>query len=106
MNIYLISQTINCNYDTYDSAVVYAFDEEEAKHIHPNGSLVWYRDLDTFVDPEYKSWALKNPNHQFEHFMQRIEPTWASPKEVKVELKGKASGIKQSGVICSSFKAG
>ncbi len=35
MNLYLISQTDNIDYDTYDSAVVAAPDEESAKRIPP-----------------------------------------------------------------------
>ena len=36
MNIYLIWQNENRGYDTYDSAVVVAEDEESAKLIHPS----------------------------------------------------------------------
>lgn len=35
MNLYRISQTVNNDYDTYDSAVVCAADEAAAKAIHP-----------------------------------------------------------------------
>lgn len=35
MNIYLLSQTENTGYNTYDSCVVIANNEEEAKLIHP-----------------------------------------------------------------------
>ena len=34
--LYLISQTVNNNYDTYDSALVVADSEEEAKTITPD----------------------------------------------------------------------
>lgn len=37
MKIYLISQTQNTDYDTFDSAVVAADTEQEAKKIHPSG---------------------------------------------------------------------
>jgi inorganic pyrophosphatase/exopolyphosphatase len=37
MNIYLISQTENEDYDTYNSAVVYAPDEDTARNLHPSG---------------------------------------------------------------------
>ena len=35
MNLYLISQSVNNEYDTYDSAVVAAESEEDATKIHP-----------------------------------------------------------------------
>ena len=38
MNLYLISQTVNDDWDTYDSAVVAAIDAESAKRIHPSES--------------------------------------------------------------------
>jgi len=37
MNIYRISQEINNDYETYDSAVVIAANELEAKNIRPDG---------------------------------------------------------------------
>lgn len=37
MNIYLLEQDVNDGYDTYDSCVVYAMSEDEAKDIHPGG---------------------------------------------------------------------
>lgn len=36
MNLYLISQTANTDYDTYDAAVVCAPNEEAAKQIVPS----------------------------------------------------------------------
>ncbi len=41
MKIWLISQNIMNDYDTYDSAVVFANDEMEAVSIHPNGNNDW-----------------------------------------------------------------
>lgn len=37
MKIYLISQDTNPGYDTYDSAVVCAENEQQAQKIHPKG---------------------------------------------------------------------
>ena len=36
MNLYLISQDVNNGYDTYDSAVVAAETEQEARETHPS----------------------------------------------------------------------
>ena len=35
MKLYLVTQEVNNNYDTYDSAVVCAENEEKAKALHP-----------------------------------------------------------------------
>jgi len=37
MNIYLLTQDINNDYDTYDAVVVSAESEEEARLMHPHG---------------------------------------------------------------------
>lgn len=39
MNIYLISQNHNNNWDTYDSAVVVAESEDIAKRMHPRNGI-------------------------------------------------------------------
>lgn len=39
MNLYLISQSVNSNYDTYDSAIVAAPDEDTARRMHPRRGL-------------------------------------------------------------------
>ena len=39
MNLYLISQDINDDYDTYDSAVVAAKSPSDAKNIHPSSPV-------------------------------------------------------------------
>lgn len=80
MKIYLLSQNINRGYDTYDSMVVIAKDEEEARNIHPCGE---WRTL-------YRIGAWAN-----------------NQSEVQVEYIGEASeDLTASGIICSSFNAG
>ncbi len=39
MNIYLLKQDINNGYDTYDSAIVSAENEDEARKIHPSFTI-------------------------------------------------------------------
>ena len=41
MNLYLISQDTNENYDTYDSAIVAAKTKKEARMFHPNEDDNW-----------------------------------------------------------------
>jgi hypothetical protein len=40
--VWLITQNVNTDYDTYDSAVVVAGTEEAAKNTHPNEDAEWY----------------------------------------------------------------
>lgn len=85
MNIYLISQCDNSDYDTYDSAVVFAPNEAHARNMDPKtGELM-----------TEEQWAA--------HFSE-----WcSSSKLVTVELLGTA-GPKARGaaVVCSSYNAG
>jgi len=77
--LYLISQTVNNNYDTYDSAVVCAASIEDAAKMHPkvinwNGSKT---------------------------------KSWCESDEVIVECIGVAEAeIQEGSVICSSYNAG
>ena len=83
MNIYLIWQNENRGYDTYDSAVVVAEDEESAKLIHPStyGENPW-------KDSCSSGWCYY-------------------PDDVKVELVGTYEGTKtEPHVILASFNAG
>ena len=82
MNLYLISQTEQNSYDTYDSAVVAAENEEAARNTHPHSS-------------EQNAWDV-GQNY-----------TWASrPENVKVKLLGQAALDTQAGVVLASFNAG
>ena len=79
MNLYLISQDKNDGYDTYDSAVVVADNEEKARLTHPDSRGIKGVGL----------WI-----------------TWTDPKNVAVELIGTAKPGTKAGVICASFNAG
>lgn len=84
MNLYKISQEVNDNYDTYDSAIVCAESEEDARSIHPDGAG------DAAIEGFTRSW------------------NWVEDKkDVKVELIGTPHIFFQvRGVILSSFNAG
>jgi len=81
MNLYLISQTENEGYDTFDSAVVAAESEEIARNMNPSTghAMNW--------EKEIYSWCYK-------------------AESVKVLLIGKARKDTPRGVICASFNAG
>jgi len=86
MNLYKIAQTVNNGYDTYDSAVVAAPDEETARNTHPGG-------------PAYTM----NPAHR--EAEEDLE-SWAEARHVKVTLIGMAESHVPVGVVVSSFNAG
>lgn len=83
MNLYLVSQDRNRDYDTYDSMVVAAETEEAARLIHPSvyASDEWWNNKGFVSD-------------------------WAMPDRVQVDLIGTATPETQPGVICASFNAG
>jgi hypothetical protein len=76
MNIYKISQDVNVDVDTYDSAIVCAESEDEARKIHPS---------------EWDNWTTYD---------------WCKIQDVKVELIGIANTNQIKGVILSSFNKG
>ena len=75
MNIYLLEQNDNMGYDTYDSCVVTANSEEEARQIRPGS----------------KDWKIE------------WHSTWCNtPDKVIVTLLGKAKPNSKEGIIMSS----
>lgn len=84
MYLYLIKQDVNNNYDTYDSAIVIATSEEEAKTIHPDGSR-W----------DGISWAGFRP-----------DGSWCNPENITVRLIGFPSSGEVGDVVVASFNAG
>lgn len=80
MNIYLIYQEVNNDYDTYDSAVVTAETEEAAIMIHPSKGVGW--------NGKPERWD-----------------SWTSSDNVKATLLGR-SDSDESGVVLSSYNAG
>ena len=87
MKLYLISQKENNNYETYDSAVVCAESEEQARNVNPDK---WKFGEDT----EFMNWSKR-------------EYSWcSSPDKVTVEYIGEAKEGSTVGVVLSSFNAG
>lgn len=85
MYLYLISQTENDDYDTYDSAVVLAPDADVARHIHPRKGLI-----------------------KAEEFNYRFSPWCYHPDKVTVQLLGTSIELPnpEPQVILASFNAG
>jgi hypothetical protein len=78
MNLYLIAQSVNTDYDTYDSAVVAAKTASEAKKTLPNNMYSIFDVLEV----------------------------WSNSKDVKVKYIGRAKSGTKQGVILASFNAG
>jgi len=82
MKLYLLTQSENRGYDTYDSCVVCAESEEDAKTIHPSECR---RD---------KPWEYKWDE-------------WAtSPDKVECQELGESNDEQERGLILASFNAG
>lgn len=80
MNLYKISQSENNDYDTFDSAIVCAESEDDARLINPNET--WTGGFSGF-----SVWC-------------------SSPEQVQVELIGKALNNAERGIVLASFNAG
>lgn len=80
MKLYKISQTENQSYDTFDSAIVAAESENEAKNIHPSGDNDYWKD-------RYNTWCNEAIS-------------------VSAEYIGEACEGTELGVILASFNAG
>lgn len=79
MKLYLLTRKKGGGHDAYDSVVVCALNEEDAKNIHPNGS--------TFVEKDYSSsWVIKK-------------------QDIECEEIGAANENQERGVILASFNA-
>jgi hypothetical protein len=87
LKLYLLTQNDNTDYDTYDSCVVVAKSEDDARKIHPYGDV--YSDISKFNEWQYYTTWTKNP------------------EKVSVQYLGVADkSLKENEVICSSFNAG
>jgi hypothetical protein len=91
--LYLLTQTHNRRYDTYDSCVVCAPDREAARRVHPKGEEYTY---------ERDSWGKRGASSGF-WFEDR---SWAPPEHVVAVELGVANEALQPGVVCASFNAG
>ena len=93
MKLFVISQNINNDYDTYSDAVVAAPTAEDAQMMHPSDKAVWHDD---------KWWVVRADGSEF----SALRHTWVNPKQVKVTYLGEAKTYTKKSVICSSFNAG
>ena len=84
MKLWLITTMDDVSWDDYDSAVVAANTEKEAKYIHPNGFD------DPFDEKKPNDWGWG----------------WTTPNRVTAKCIGEAIEGTNKGVICASYNAG
>lgn len=97
MNLYLISQTVNQHYDTFEAAVVVAANEHDAARIHPARSMSWGHNISW--DDEREEWTSSSAVARGDY--------WADVSDVQVRLIGQADASLEPGaVVCASFRAG
>lgn len=99
--LYLIKQNEITGYDTYDSAVVVAENEQQAREINPASTSCnyrWREGIWQIQNWRTKEWSDATPCD-----------TWSTPEHVKVTMLGVlnlGSNFKAGDVVCSSFNAG
>lgn len=102
MNIYLVIQPEKyTGYDTFDSFIVVANTEDEARYTHPTGSEQY--------DHEKKLWYHQNETGDTKRYYDMEKYSWWTNKtnELTVLLIGKAhKRYTNINVLCSSFHAG
>lgn len=101
MKLYKLSQEIKTGYDTYDSTIVCAENEEEARKIHPSEFVTHYRD-------DFWYGTFSRPKPPFEEY-EIDDDAWVSfdqIDQIKVEYIGEADSIIKKGVVLASFNAG
>ena len=112
MKLYKISQNVNTDYDTYDSAVVCAKDEEAAKRIHPmsgeKGGGIYRENAGIFYDEDKKQFLYCDvEDEDGDESCEAGYGSWISDlSEIKVEYLGEAKEGSAEGVVVASFNAG
>jgi len=96
MGLYLLTQTQNRGYDTYDACVVVAASPEEARRVHPRGDRVW----------DGRGWVYHDGRHRIAYW-EACANSWVRDIEaVTVTYLGVADASLKPGVVCASFNAG
>lgn len=97
MKLWLLSQDVNDEYDTYDSCVVVEQTAEEAKRLHPNG-ILRANEEGKFEYPYCSAWV--SSDYDYGDWVKSVD-------DVNVEYIGEADrDLKAGDVICASFNAG
>jgi len=105
MKLWLLSQDKNNDYDTYDSCVVVAENEEDAKSIHPDGNSHYRKGYIDYKNVWRHDWFSKYNDGSD---CLSCSYFWATtPIDVKATYIGEADAkLKAGEVVCASFNAG
>jgi len=99
MNLYLITQDVNNGYDTFDSAVVSAKSEIDARTVHPSAFVTHVTDgkwMGTYSGG-------KNIGSEYENETSSWV-NYSSINCINVEYLGRTT--REKGVVLASFNAG
>ena len=97
MKIYLLSQDFVSGYDTYDSAIVIAENEDEARKIHPN-EYVTHVTNEQWMGTYSGGGEYKNEPDDWVKY--------SDIDKISVKYIGEASKEQQKGLVLASFNAG
>lgn len=102
MSLFLwkLSQNMNNDYDTYDSAIVVSNNSATAKHIHPSCNIETGQPY-YYYNEEKEGWY-STGNDEYSGFN-----SWADAEDVTATCVGKAADwLGEGAVVCASFRAG
>lgn len=97
MKIFKLEQDWVDGYDTYDSCVVIAENEEEAITIHPSDFVTHIKD-NKWMGTSYNGEEYETGNNSWVH-VEDLD-------KIKVTYLGEAKLSSKKGVVCSSFNPG
>lgn len=102
--LFLISQSVNNGYDTYDSAVVVAKSERDALMIHPSSFVTHSRNdkwMGTYTEGPRAGQEYEQDYYSWVPFKDAISGA------VEVKCLGVAdNSLNEGDVVCASFNAG
>lgn len=108
MKIYKLTQTVNDNYDTYDSVIVVAENEEEARSINPDGDNFNSDGTITITTGRNEGQIVREgmeKNFLRSDYDWEVS-SWCNRNEVKVQYIGQAEEGIEEGILLASFNAG
>lgn len=104
MKLWLLEQTKNNDYDTYDSCVVVAETEGDAKSILPDGESRYRKGYDDYNKTWCYAWFSKRKDGS--DYLSCCDTWCGTPLDVTATYIGEAdSSLKEGTVICASFNA-
>jgi hypothetical protein len=103
MNLYLLSQDVVCGYDTYDSCVVAAESEDEARKIHPS-EFVTHVTSGRWMGTYAKHAKNNKAGLEYDNDYSDSWPSFCDIAKINVEYLGETD--RERGVVLASFNAG